>query len=74
MDTLAARLRSLRRDANLTQEELAKRAGTNQSVIQKIENGRSEHPRCIIELAKALNINPAWLQFGEQFASRKSWS
>lgn len=46
------RLRKLRRD--LTQEELAALAGTNQAVIQKIENGKSKRPRILAELAIVL--------------------
>ncbi|MES9926977.1 MAG: helix-turn-helix transcriptional regulator, partial [Candidatus Thiodiazotropha sp. 6PDIVS] len=41
MDTLGSRLRRKRRERGWTQEELALRAGTNQAVIQKIENGKS---------------------------------
>ena len=40
------------------------RANTNQTVIQKIENGRSLRPRCILDLARALDVDPAWLMFG----------
>lgn len=33
-------LKSARRQANLTQEELAERAGTKKSYISKVENGK----------------------------------
>jgi transcriptional regulator with XRE-family HTH domain len=55
----------------LTQDGLAKEAGTNQAVIQKIENGKSLRPRLIMEIAEALNVNPAWLQFGEPWAQKE---
>lgn len=61
---IGQRLRQLRREHSLTQEELAALAGTKQAVIQKIENGKSKRPRGLAELAIALKVNPAWLQWG----------
>jgi transcriptional regulator with XRE-family HTH domain len=52
-----------------TQEQLAVQAGTNQAVIQKIENGKSLRPRKIDEIAAVLEVNPAWLMFGEEKAT-----
>jgi transcriptional regulator with XRE-family HTH domain len=69
MDTLGTRLRRKRRERGWTQEELALRAGTNQAVIQKIENGKSLRPRKIDQIAQVLEVNPAWLMFGEKSAS-----
>jgi transcriptional regulator with XRE-family HTH domain len=66
MDTLGSRLRRKRRERGWTQEELALRAGTNQAVIQKIENGKSLRPRKIDEIAQVLDVNPAWLMFGDE--------
>ncbi|MEJ1392116.1 MAG: helix-turn-helix transcriptional regulator [Candidatus Sedimenticola sp. (ex Thyasira tokunagai)] len=68
---IGTRLRQLRKEAGLTQQQLAIRAGTNQAVIQKIENGHSLRPRVLADLAHALQVNPAWLQFGEPFAYPK---
>ena len=68
---IGVRLRTTRRDKGFTQDQLAKEAGTNQAVIQKIENGKSLRPRQIMQIAKVLNINPAWLQFGEPWADRQ---
>jgi transcriptional regulator with XRE-family HTH domain len=64
--TLGARMRSRRLEKGWTQEQLARRAGTNQAVIQKIENGRSLRPRKIDQIAAELNVSPAWLMFGSQ--------
>jgi transcriptional regulator with XRE-family HTH domain len=69
MDTLGSRLRRKRRERGWTQEELALRAGTNQAVIQKIENGKSLRPRKIDEIARVLDVNPAWLMFGDRSVS-----
>jgi len=66
---IGQRLRQTRLERSLTQEELAALAGTNQAVIQKIENGHSKRPRVLADLAVALEVNPAWLQWGEPFAA-----
>ena len=68
---IGVRLRAARRDKGLTQEQLARDAGTNQAVIQKIENGKSLRPRQIMQIAEVLDVNPAWLQFGEPWANRE---
>lgn len=67
--TLGERLRYRRRQMGWTQEELAIRAGTNQAVIQKIENGKSLRPRKIDGIAAVLEVNPAWLLFGDDRGS-----
>ena len=69
MDSLGSRLRRKRREKGWTQEQLAIKAGTNQAVIQKIENGKSLRPRKIDEIAKVLEVNPAWLMFGDRSAN-----
>ncbi len=71
LEHIGIRLRSVRRNNGLTQDRLAKEAGTNQAVIQKIENGKSLRPRFIMEIAEVLEVNPAWLQFGEPWAEQK---
>jgi transcriptional regulator with XRE-family HTH domain len=68
---IGVRLRRTRRELNLSQAELAEKAGTNQAVIQKIENGKSLRPRLIEPIAEVLKVNPAWLQFGEPWAHKK---
>lgn len=70
LEHVGIRLRSVRRERGMTQERLAKEAGTNQAVIQKIENSKSLRPRLIMEIAEVLEVNPAWLQFGEPWAKR----
>jgi transcriptional regulator with XRE-family HTH domain len=71
LENIGLRLRSARREKGLTQDELAKEAGTNQAVVQKIENGKSLRPRNIMDIAQVLNVNPAWLQFGEPWADKR---
>lgn len=69
--TIGDRLRAMRLALSLTQEELARKAGTSQAIIQKIENNHSLRPRCIEEVARALYVNPAWLQYGSTYAAIK---
>ncbi len=65
-DSLGQRMRLRRQQKGWTQEQLARQAGTNQAVIQKIENGKSLRPRKINEIAEVLGVNPAWLMFGDE--------
>jgi transcriptional regulator with XRE-family HTH domain len=67
---IGERLRLVRRERGLTQAELGELSGTNQAVIQKIENGNSLRPRQIMKIAQILEVNPAWLQFGDPWANR----
>ena len=71
IENVGSRLRMVRLEKDHTQGELGDLAGTNQASIQKIENGKSIRPRMIMDLAEALGVNPAWLQFGEPFAVTK---
>jgi transcriptional regulator with XRE-family HTH domain len=66
LNSLGERMRFRRRELGLTQDELALLSGTNQAVIQKIENGKSLRPRKLDVIADALNITPSWLLYGEE--------
>jgi transcriptional regulator with XRE-family HTH domain len=68
---IGERLRVIRRERGLTQAQLGELSGTNQAVIQKIENGNSLRPRQILKIAEVLEVNPAWLQFGDPWAKRE---
>ena len=48
MATVAERLRRLRESLNVSQKKLAEIAGSNQSSIDRYENGRSEAPYIIL--------------------------
>ncbi|MFI7147139.1 helix-turn-helix domain-containing protein [Nonomuraea sp. NPDC050022] len=56
--TLGARLRAVRRDRGLTQEELADRAGLSRDLIAKLEQGQRHSARLtsLILLANALDV------------------
>ena len=71
IEHIGARLRMIRTERGLTQDQVAARVGTGQDVIQKIENGHSLRPRILMEIAEALDVNPAWLQFGGPYAMRR---
>jgi len=65
-NSLGERMRFRRRELGLTQDELALLWGTNQAVIQKIENGKSLRPRKLDTIADAPKITPSWLLYGEE--------
>lgn len=69
-ENIGERMRMARRERGMTQSELGQLSGTNQAVIQKIENGGSLRPRDIMRISHILQVNPAWLQFGEPWAKR----
>jgi transcriptional regulator with XRE-family HTH domain len=64
-------LRDARRKAKLTQAELAKRIGSPQSYISKLELGLIDDPgfQSVIDLSAALNVEPLALRFGERDAA-----
>jgi DNA-binding XRE family transcriptional regulator len=56
-DLFAARLRQLREERNLTQDELAKRAGVGQAMISLLEQGdRQPSWPTVCRLADALDV------------------
>ncbi|MES9843900.1 MAG: helix-turn-helix transcriptional regulator [Candidatus Sedimenticola sp. 6PFRAG5] len=69
-EILADRLRNARKSLGLSQAKLGKSAGVSWYVIQKIEEGKTLQPRCLKQIAKALDVNPAWLQYGGLWARR----
>jgi transcriptional regulator with XRE-family HTH domain len=64
MDTIADRMAACRVALDLTQQELAKKAGVRQTTIGNIEAGLRKRPRDLLAIAKALNVNAEWLQSG----------
>lgn len=65
METISERLKQKRSELNLTQAELAKKAGIKQQSIQQIESGATKRPRFLFEIASALHCDPSWLQYGK---------
>lgn len=62
--TFGERLRKTRKEAGLTQADLAKAAGTSQNGISSAEKRGSDSSRNAAELAKALGVNTDWLLNG----------
>jgi transcriptional regulator with XRE-family HTH domain len=61
-DVLVPRLRSVRLQVALSQEELAARSGVSRTTIIKLEAGREAWPQTVRKLAAALGVKPADLQ------------
>lgn len=61
---LGRRVAWARKRLGMSQEELGKRAGMTRVAVAQVETGGSQRPRRIKELAAALDVPPAWLQFG----------
>lgn len=69
MVNLSDRLETARRRKLLTQAELAQRAGVSLITITRIENQKgagNPRPDTVRRLAKALEVDPAWLLFGDE--------
>ena len=71
LNFLGERLRKERRALNITIEDLAHMAGVAPQTISGIEDGIIPRPRDIYAVANILNVNPAWLQFGEPWALKE---
>ncbi len=62
--TIAERTKIARERIGLKQDELAKKAGVSQGTIANIEGGFRKRPREIVSIAKALGVDPVWLESG----------
>lgn len=71
MKTLAERVKYAREQLDLTQQEVAEKAGISQPTYFKIENGLTQKPRNILDIAEALKVNPHWLATGQGEMSAK---
>lgn len=61
---LSDRLKYLRQLHDLSQAELAVKAGTTQQAIQQAEKGKARNPRYLHQLASALDTPIEWVVFG----------
>lgn len=68
METIYERIRRLRQENNMSQDELAKKTGyTSRSTINKIEAGKIDISRTKIKVfADALGVTPAYLMGWEE--------
>lgn len=65
MPKLSERLKFIRQLHDLSQAELAEKAGTTQQAIQQAEAGKARQPRYLHKLAQELDISVEWVVFGQ---------
>ena len=63
--SIGARVKQARKAAKMTQIELARRTGLNQSTISDLEVGKSQGTTFVASLASAMGVNPLWLETGK---------
>lgn len=69
---LSERLKQARKNKGLSQSTLAKMIGTGQSTIASLENGDNKSTTRILDIARALNVSPNWLEKGGNLTTQVS--
>lgn len=59
------RLKLARKNAKMTQAQLAKAVNTTQGSISDLESGRNKTSTNTLQIANVLQVNPNWLATGE---------
>ncbi len=75
METLGQRLEASRRRRVMTQAELAQAAGVALITVTRLENESgtgNPRPETVRRLARALDVDPAWLLFGDSALEGKA--
>lgn len=72
MTTIGTRIKSARRDANISQEELARRVGVSQGAIGHLESGRTRNTHLLVRIASALGVSAEWLETGAEMANKQA--
>lgn len=62
---LKDRLKQARKNAKMTQNDLAKAIKISQGSISDLESGRNKSTTNLVEMAKVLGVNPTWLATGQ---------
>lgn len=60
-NTLAERLKLAMSASGLTQAALAEKVGVSQAAIQKLTSGKARRSTRLLDIARALNVQPEWL-------------
>lgn len=63
--SIGQRVREARKDAKLTQTQVAKKSGIKQSTVSDLERGVSASSSELVAIAMAVGVNPSWLQTGK---------
>lgn len=61
---IAERVKQIRKEAGLTQQQFADRLGLKRNSIAQIEGGRNTSDQTIRAICKEFNVNEAWLRDG----------
>jgi transcriptional regulator with XRE-family HTH domain len=62
--SIGERVKLARKEAGLTQQELANKAGIKQSTLSELERGDSYGTKTLASMAAALSVNALWLEKG----------
>lgn len=65
MAGIGARVKRVRIERNLKLKDLARLTGLKYQTLQDLESGESKSSRYLLTIAKALLVDPNWLQTGE---------
>lgn len=65
MNGRGERIKAERKRLNWRQEDLARRAKVSRGIIGDLERGRNHGTTKILDVAKALKVNPIWLETGK---------
>lgn len=63
--SIGTRIKLLRKEAKLSQIELAERVGLKQSTISDLEVGKSTGTTYLAQIAQVLGVNALWLETGK---------
>src|SRR5690554_3302602 len=65
MGKLQQRIVIARKEAGLSEAELARRIGVSQSALHEFLKSKTDGHKKILEIARATGFRPEWLQWGE---------
>ena len=65
MNTLGERIKHVRKAKRLTLEHLANATGIRGASLSRLETGVTQSSKHILTIARALDVDPMWLQYGD---------